>query len=152
MAAGLGMDMEAYKKHIDRLKSDPEYAAAHKEAEEQKQREWWMTLKPFASETDVPHLPKMTEFFINRLIALGAIPKKDLEDGVWYYGNYRNTVYGKWNSKTSKFDHYRYKFGYREDDCNHFEDDNGYALFVPLRKANETELIEIKEIENAMKR
>jgi len=39
--------------------------------------------------------------------------------------------------ETNKFDHMRYKFGWRKDDCNHFEDDDGFALFVPIRLGTE---------------
>lgn len=44
-----------------------------------------------------------------------------------------------WNEKENKFDYVRYKFGYYWDECNHFEDDDGFALFVPLRKATDEE-------------
>ena len=60
---------------------------------------------------------------------------------------YRRANFGKWNAKTEKFDHYRWKFGWMKDECNHFQDDNGFALFVPLRLVNELELEEIKKTE-----
>jgi hypothetical protein len=31
----------------------------------------------------------------------------------------------------------RYKFGWMEDDCNHFEDDDGFALFIPIKLGTE---------------
>ena len=105
-------------------------------------------LKPFEKESDVPDLPKLDDFYINKLIELGGIPKSELEDSQWYYGNFRNSDLGKWDSEKQEFGHWRYKFGHRWDTCNHFEDDNGYALFVPLRKANDEELESIKKIEN----
>jgi len=142
------MNFKEYQEHRLRIKTDPEYAKMIKEKEVAELHEYWMNLKPFQVEEDVPELPVMNDFYINRLIDLGAVPKNQLEDGNWYYGNYRNANFGKWNANTQKFDHYRWKFGWMEDDCNHFEDDNGYALFVPLRKVNETEL---KEIEKTIK-
>lgn len=33
------------------------------------------------------------------------------------------------------------------DECNHFEDDNGFALFVPLRLATQEEVEEQLQIE-----
>jgi hypothetical protein len=107
-----------------------------------------MELKTFNKAEDVPHLPKMNDFYTNRLIELGAIPKQKLEDGVWYYGNYRNSDLGKWNERTQKFGLWRNKFGWMWDTCNHFQDDDGFALFVPIRKANRQELEEIKKIED----
>ena len=71
-----------------------------------------MGLKPFQKEEDVPALPVMNQFYTERLIQLGAIPKDKLQDGVWYYGNYRNARFGKWNAITERFDHYRWKFGW----------------------------------------
>ena len=135
-----------FHEHIQRMKNDPEYVKEFKNQQDAYLRNYWMKLKPFQIETDVPELPIMNDFYINRLIELGAVPKSDLEDGIWYYGGYRNSNTGKWNKKTQKFDHYRWKFEWREDDCNHFEDDNGYALFVPLRKANQEELEQIEKI------
>lgn len=111
-------------------------------------KKYWLTLKPFVVADDVPSLPNpFDDFFIDLIVKLGAIPKNELEDGVWYYGDYRNTDLGKWNAQKSKFDIWRYKFGYRRDDCNHFEDDDGYALFVPLRKATEEEINFYKDLE-----
>jgi hypothetical protein len=144
------MNIEEYKEHRRRLKEDPEYLAAHKLKEEEDDIKYWMNLKPFEKAGDVCHAyPKpITDFHINRLIELGAIPKKDLEDGVWYYGDYRNANLGKWDAVKNEFGHWRYKFGFMWDTCKHFEDDNMFALFVPLRKANEEELNGIKEIED----
>jgi len=137
-----------FKEHMRKLKEDQEYARKFKEQIDENIKTYWEELKPFQKAEDVPNLPKMDDFYKNRLIELGAIPKNELEDGVWYYGNYRNTDLGKWDFKTQKFGHWRHKFGWIWDTCNHFEDDNGFALFVPLRKANEKELEQIKKIEN----
>ena len=83
------------------------------------------------------------QIYTFKLIELGAIRKLDLIDNQWYYGNYRRANLGKWNNKKQKFDvirHatllYGYSFNYYWDDCNHFEDDNGYALFVPVKKTS----------------
>lgn len=133
--------------HIKNLKSDPDYKEKWLKEKEEKVKEYWKTLKPFEKSTDVPHLPiPLDEFYTNKLIELGAIKKSDLKDGVWYYGNYRNSRFGKWNSNENVFDHIRYSFGFYWDKCNHFEDDDGFAIFVPLREATPEEIK--KELDN----
>ena len=87
-----------------------------------------------------------------KLIHAGAIPKAKLEDGVWYYGEYRNSNFGKWDAVNQKFGLWRHKFGWMWDTCNHFQDDNGYALFVPLRAANEEEIQKQTDIETERKK
>jgi hypothetical protein len=108
---------------------------------------YWNELKPFETPSDVPSIPRVDEkeykeFYVPRLIAAGAIPKTDLVDNQFYFGDYRNANVGKWLAKKNVFEHWRYKFGFRIDECNHFEDDNGFALFVPIRLANEAEIEE----------
>lgn len=133
------MNFEEYKEHRKRMKEDPNYAEEIKQKEKQDLINWWNKLKPFKDEKDVPHLPNPLEkFFVDKLIELGAIPIDELEIGEWYYGNYRNAKLGKWNGKT--FDHIRWSHGYYWDECNHFQDDDRYALFVPLRKATKEEI------------
>ena len=141
-----------YKAHLDKLKSDPEYAKEHMKKMELDRQEYWNSLKPFTDERSVPHLPNpLNDFYTNRIIELGGIPKDKLQDGEWYYGNYRNSTLGKWDANKQEFGLWRYKFGYYWDTCNHFQDENGYALFVPLRKANQEELESIKKIEEEKK-
>lgn len=129
-------DFEILKeKHIEQLKQ--------RRAEGEKMlREYWENLKPFETIHDIPELPKADEktwkeFYIPKLIAAGAIPKKDLIHNQVYIGMHRNTTVARWNEETNKFDHMRYKFGWMEDDCNHFEDDDGFALFVPIKLGTE---------------
>jgi hypothetical protein len=60
------------------------------------------------------------------------IPKAELEIGRTYCGNCRNADQAVWNGKT--FTYKRYKFGSTYDeDINHYEDDDGYDVFVPVR-------------------
>ena len=108
---------------------------------------YWNELKPFLTPGDVPSIPRVgekeyKEFYVPRLIAAGAIPKADLVDNQFYFGEYRNANVGKWIAEKNVFEHWRYKFGFRIDECNHFEDDDGFALFVPIRLANEAEIEE----------
>ena len=44
------------------------------------------------------------------------------------------------------FEYWRHKFGVFLDVCNHFEDDDGYALFVPIKEVDPEEFEKTKEI------
>jgi len=100
--------------------------------------------KPFEHSYDVPKIPHFDDVedqkqFNNLLILLGAIPISQLEIGEWYYGNNRNTTLGKWNGKN--FDHLNSSFNnFFWDSSEHFQKDNGYALFTPIRKATQEEI------------
>jgi hypothetical protein len=123
------------EKILTKLKAKREIEKAERQ---QRVREYWMNLPKLNNPEDVPALPRVDEqewreFYVPKLIAAGAIPKKDLIHGQIYIGEHRNTTIAKWNADTNKFEHMRYKFGWREDECNHFEDDDGFALFVPIR-------------------
>lgn len=80
-----------------------------------------------------------------------AIAKRDLEDGAYYTGDHRIASIARWDAKAQQFLYMRDKFGDTfVDTCNHFEDDNGLALFVPLRKVDlkltQEELEELQKI------
>ena len=98
-------------------------------------KERWENLKPFETCNDVPRLPNpLTAFYVEKLIKAGAIPKKYLIDGQKYYGECRNADEAIWDEKRKCFIYKRNKFGYTfDEDINHFEDDNGFDLFVPLK-------------------
>jgi hypothetical protein len=131
-----------HKDHIQKFKSDPIYREEFIKQKEADLQRWWNGLKPFKDERDVPALPvPLTDFYINRLIDLGAISLSKLEDNTWYYGNYRNSKFGKWDGTNEVFHILRYKWGKSLwDECKHFQHDDGFALFVPLRKATESEI------------
>ena len=60
-----------------------------------------------------------------------VIPKSELEFGKVYEGECRNADEARWGD--GKFVYERYKFGHRyEELINHFEDDDGYDVFVPM--------------------
>ena len=107
---------------------------------ELKLREYWNNLKPFKDEFDIPDLPitdseSWKTFYVPKLIELGAIPKDKLIDGKTYIGDTRNTKEAKWDAKKNTFIYMRSKWGNTfEDEVNHFEDDNHYALFVPIKQ------------------
>ncbi len=113
----------------------------------------WDNLPQFLKPNDVPTLPVIKDktiwetFYVPRLIKAGAIPKKDLIDGQYYIGNHRRAIVAKWHVKKNKFIYNREKFGNTfKDTCNHFEDDDGYALFVPIKIATKEEYIQNKII------
>jgi hypothetical protein len=115
-----------------------------REEREKTIKQYWENLPKLNNPEDVPTLPKVDEkqwkeFYVPKLIEAGAIPKNDLIHGQIYIGDHRNTTIARWNQETNKFDHMRYKFGWREDECNHFEDDDGFALFVPIRLGTQEE-------------
>ena len=61
----------------------------------------------------------------------GAIPKRALIVGRWYKGECRNADKALWLGERFEYD--RYKFGsWFKEKINHYEDDDGYDLFIPL--------------------
>ncbi len=61
-----------------------------------------------------------------------VIPKKELEKDTIYEGECRNADKAVWNG--SEFIYNRYKFGeWFKESINHFEDDDGYDVFVPMK-------------------
>lgn len=99
---------------------------------------YWQTRPPFKNSDDIGDIPIMDEedyktYIIPNIIRCGGIPKKDLIKGCTYIGSCRNAEEAIWNGK--EFVYKRYKFGFvYEDTVNHFEDDNGYDLFVPIQE------------------
>lgn len=73
------------------------------------------------------------------------IAKKDLVVGAYYVGRCRNTYVAKWTDD-NQFIYMRYKLGfYLIETIKHPEDDNGFDLFVPMRKVEELTDIEDSE-------
>jgi hypothetical protein len=109
-----------------------------KEEKERRRKEAWEHLKPFKDTFDIPALPVVNKedwinFYVPILIRCGAIPKKDLIVGATYLGDCRNANEAIWNGE--KFVYKRKKFNYVfDEEINHFEDDDGHDLFVPLKK------------------
>lgn len=133
--------------NIEELKIRAEAQLRQVRAEREKRiKEYWENVPKFKNPEDVPDLPKVDEkewkdFYVPKLIEAGAIPKTDLVDGQYYIGEHRRANVGKWNGK--EFTYNREKFGkVFEDKCNHFEDDDGFALFVPIRIGTEEEYMQ----------
>jgi hypothetical protein len=83
------------------------------------QQELDMMVREFAHENNVP------------IEKCRPIPKCKLVNGISYKGVCRNTDEAIWD--VDAFIYTRYKFGttYLET-INHYEDDNGYDVFVPI--------------------
>ena len=103
------------------------------------QREYWENLQHFKGDPDnIPDLPltdaeTWRSFIVPKLLECGAIPKNNLIIGKKYLGSCRNTSEAIWNG--DRFTYKRYKWGvYDDDEINHFEDDDGFDLFVPIRQ------------------
>jgi hypothetical protein len=94
-------------------------------------------MEPFTD--NIPDIPRMEtpedyqEYVVKNFIRCGAIPKKDLIIGKTYIGDCRNASEAIWNGKV--FVYKRTKFGYTfDEEINHFEDDSGFDLFVPIKE------------------
>ena len=101
----------------------------------------WKERKPFRDEDDIPPIPIVLpkdyeEIIVPNIIRCGGIPKDKLIVGKTYIGDCRNAREAVWDGE--KFTYMRTKFGstYPET-INHFQDDDGYDLFVPLKIKNE---------------
>jgi hypothetical protein len=131
--------IEKYKKDIEDRKKQGEIQL----------KELWNNLPQFNKPEDIPDIPivekeEYEEFYIPRLWKAGAIPENDLIDQQIYIGKHRRCTVARWNKEINKFEYWRYKFGtWFIDTCNHFENDDGYALFVPI-KLGEKEDFKVK--------
>ena len=102
--------------------------------------EYWKNRNPFKNEDDMPSVPIVIKedydnIIIPNIIRCGGIPKEELIVGETYIGNCRNASEAVWNGE--KFTYMRTKFGatYSEN-INHFQDDDGYDVFVPIKMKN----------------
>lgn len=71
--------------------------------------------------------------------------KNELEHGNYYKGHCRNASIARWNGINEEFIYIRQKFGDTFlETINHPEDDNGFDLFIPIRKCSTSEIEEIE--------
>ena len=80
------------------------------------------------------NVPKpLTPEILQKYYDAGVIKKEDLKVGGYYWGSCRNSSLAMWTGQ--KFVYLRTKFSdVFAEDINHLEDDNGYDLFVPIKK------------------
>lgn len=99
--------------------------------------EYWKTRKPFKDEDDIGPIPIVStqdynNIIIPNIIRCGGIPKDELIIGKIYIGDCRNATEAIWDGKVFKY--MRTKFGSTyEEEINHFQDDDGYDVFVPIK-------------------
>ena len=118
---------------------------------------WRKRTKRFETPEDIPVIPNFNEkvvkeakeymaFIQQKMIELGAIPKDKLIVGHTYLGDCRNAHEAIWKDN-GRFEYMRTKFGctYPEE-INHFQDDNGYDVFTPIRDITDEERDAIEEI------
>ena len=102
--------------------------------------EYWRDRKRFKDEEDIPSIPIVLpkdyeDVIVPNIIRCGGIPKEELIVGETYIGSCRNASEAIWNGEN--FTYMRTKFGYTyAEDINHFQDDDGYDVFVPLKLKN----------------
>ena len=124
--------------NLEKLKIDKKIAY---EEIRRKHREYWENLSNFETTDDIPFLPQVApdewnSFYVPILLRCGAIPKEQLKIGAVYIGSCRNSDEATWDGE--KFVYERYKFGFTyKDSVNHFQDDDGYDLFVPIKEKEE---------------
>lgn len=107
--------------------------------EKRKQRmiDYFNNMKPFNNIDNIPSVPitdkeTYSDVIIPNLIRCGAIQKDKLIVGKTYIGNCRNASEAVWNGDF--FIYKRTKFGNTYDESiNHFQDDDGYDVFVPIK-------------------
>ena len=93
-------------------------------------------MKPFTEEF-IPEPPVLDKelydkYVITNFIRCGAIPKDKLVVGETYIGSCRNASEAVWNGE--RFTYKLTKFGCTFDESiNHFQDDDGYDVFVPIK-------------------
>lgn len=99
---------------------------------------YWKTRKPFSElpYCDIPNY-KDKEFYQKKvvplIVALGAIPKDQLQVSHWYEGTCRNSSKAQWDGK--KFWYKRYKWGSTyNDDIDHFDSDTDFDVFIPFKE------------------
>lgn len=80
--------------------------------------------------------PELRKWMENKFIELSALPKDKLEIGKYYYGASRNTDEAMWNGNTFEYEVHKFGFTYK-DNINHFQDDDGYDVFVPIKLVEE---------------
>ena len=118
------------------IEKQKELLRQKKEDDRRRMIEGFINMKPFETVDDIPEVPIVDKkiydtIIIPHLIRCGAIPKDRLVVGKTYIGDCRNAQEGVWDGE--QFVIKRYKFGqYFDDTVDHFEDDRGYDVFVPI--------------------
>lgn len=79
-------------------------------------------------------LPKpIPQELYDKYFELGVVRKENLEPGEKYLGICRNADVAIWTGKVFVYNRHKFGVSYQES-INGFEDDNGYDLFIPVKK------------------
>lgn len=103
-------------------------------------KQYLQEMEPFTEDSyiDIPickNKEDYKEYVIKNFIRCGAIPKDKLIIGKCYKGWCRNANKAIWCG--NQFIYKRHKFNYVFDETiNHFEDDDGFDLFVPIKECD----------------
>lgn len=77
----------------------------------------------------------VTEEVLKKYHDAGVIPKSDLVDGAYYWGTCRNAEMARWDAQKNVFWYIRDKWHDTfVESINVIEDDDGYDLFLPIKK------------------
>ena len=127
-------------KRKEAIKKAKEMAKYNKEHRLENIIKQMQEMRPFTEDfiAEPPIVDKDTydNIVIPNFIRCGAIPKDKLVIGKTYIGNCRNAGEAVWLG--DEFEYTRHKFGttYQER-INHFQDDDGHDLFVPIKEKEE---------------
>ena len=141
------LELEIYRKaREERRPLTQEEVDKIRELRRKRQLEYWKNLNCKFTVDKLDHIPEppvvcpevYKDIIIPAFIRCGAIPKSQLEVGATYEGSCRNAHEAVWDG--FQFEYTRYKFGSSfKEKINHFEDDNGYDLFVPIKKCEKSQ-------------
>lgn len=96
-------------------------------------------MEKFNKIDDIPEFPRLEkeedyQKLVKEYLEAGAIAKENLIPGAWYIGQSRSANVAQWFPNPGRFYFIRYKMdGKYVDDIHHFQDDNGYDLFIPFK-------------------
>jgi hypothetical protein len=128
------MDKEKILKIIEKQKAENTPEKKH-----QRMIDGLNSMNPFTEdyipEPPITDIDTYKNVVIPNFIRCGAIPKDKLIKGKTYFGSCRNADKAIWLG--DQFEYIRHKWGdsYPEK-INHFEDDDHFDLFVPIREIN----------------
>jgi hypothetical protein len=93
---------------------------------------------PFKDEHDIPDPPVVPKdiydnVIVPEFIRCGAIPKDKLVNGKTYLGSCRNSSKATWVGDHFFYERRKWGSKYNES-INHFQDDDGSDLFVPIKE------------------
>jgi hypothetical protein len=109
----------------------------------EKLKEFLEEMSPFDDEFSIPDIPILDtpedyqNYVVKNYIRCGAIPKENLVIGKTYIGSCRNASEAIWNGEVFVYERTKFNRTFNEK-INHFEDDDGYDLFIPIKIKDDT--------------